>query len=126
RGGAGGGGGGAGGGGVGVAGVAAVLRVGTHGLLIGEAADPEVVAAISELVRAEPGVLHVNEVLTQHLGPSDILVNLSIDMTDDLSAGEVESLVTRLDRALKARSPDVTRVFIEIQQQGDHTVRAAA
>ncbi len=107
-------------------GMAAFLMVETHGLLIGEAADPEVVAAISELVRAEPGVLHVNEVLTQHLGPSDILVNLSIDMTDDLSAGEVESLVTRLDRALKARSPDVTRVFIEIQQQGDHSVRAAA
>jgi len=107
-------------------GMAAFLMVETHGLLIGEAADPEVVVAISELVRAEPGVLHVNEVLTQHLGPSDILVNLSIDMTDDLSAGEVESLVTRLDRALKARSPDVTRVFIEIQQQGDHSVRAAA
>ena len=71
-------------------------------------------------------MLHVNEVLTQHFGPSDILVNLSIDMADDLSAGEVEGLVTRLDRALKKRSPDVTRVFIEIQQQSDHGVRAAA
>ncbi len=47
-------------------------------------------------------------------------------MADDLSAGDVESLVTRLDRALKARSPDVTRVFIEIQHHGDHTVRRAA
>jgi divalent metal cation (Fe/Co/Zn/Cd) transporter len=47
-------------------------------------------------------------------------------MTDDLSAGEVEGLVTRLDRALKERNPDVTRVFIEIQQQGDHGVRRAA
>ncbi len=91
-------------------GMAVFLMVETHGLLIGEAADPEIVAAITELARAEPGVLHINEVLTQHLGPSDILVNLSIDMADDLSAGDVESLVTRLDRALKARSPDVTRV----------------
>ena len=107
-------------------GMAAFLMIETHGLLIGEAADPEIVAAISELARAEPGVLYVNEVLTQHLGPSDILVNLSVDMADELSAGEVESLVTRLDRAVKLRSPDVTRVFIEIQQQGDHGVRAAA
>jgi len=37
-----------------------------------------------------------------------------------------KGLVTRLDRALKKRSPDVTRVFIEIQQQSDHGVRAAA
>jgi cation diffusion facilitator family transporter len=107
-------------------GMAGFLMVETHGLLIGEAADPEIVAAIAELARAEPGVRHVNEVLTQHLGPSDILVNLSIDMSDDVSAGEVESLVTRLDRALKQRSPDVSRVFIEIQQQADHAVRAAA
>ncbi|MCJ2127004.1 cation diffusion facilitator family transporter [Methylobacterium sp. J-077] len=107
-------------------GMAVFLMIETHGLLIGEAADPAVVAAISDLVRAEPGVLHLNEVLTQHLGPSDILVNVSIDMADDLSAGEVESLVTRLDRALKQRNPEVTRVFIEIQPQADHAVRAAA
>jgi cation diffusion facilitator family transporter len=107
-------------------GMAVFLMIETHGLLIGEAADPAVVAAIAELVRAEPGVLHLNEVLTQHLGPSDILVNVSIDMADDLSAGEVESLVTRLDRAVKQRNPDVTRVFIEIQTQADHAMRAAA
>ena len=98
-------------------GMAIFLMIETHGLLIGEAADPEVVAAIRELVRGEPGVHHVNEVLTQHLGPDDILVNLSLDMADDLSAGEVERSVARLDRALKARSPKVRRVFIEIQAQ---------
>ena len=47
-------------------------------------------------------------------------------MADDLSAGEVEGLVTRLDKALKQRNPQVTRVFIEIQPQADHAVRAAA
>jgi hypothetical protein len=34
--------------------------------------------------------------------------------------------VTRLDRAVKQRNPDVTRVFIEIQTQADHAMRAAA
>ena len=109
-------------------GMAVFLMVETHGLLIGEAADPELVALIEGLVRAEPGVLHLNEVLTQHLGPDDVLVNLSLDMADDLSAGEVEALVTRLDRALKARSPEIRRVFIEIQEhgQGHGAGRAAA
>lgn len=96
-------------------GMAFFLMVETHGLLIGEAADPALVEAISEIVREEPGVIHLNEVLTQHLGPSDILVNLSLDMADDLSAGAVEATVSRLDKALKARDPDVRRVFIEIQ-----------
>lgn len=96
-------------------GMAIFLMIETHGLLIGEAADPEVVAAIGEIVRAEPGVRHVNEVLTQHLGPKDILVNVSLDMEDDLDAGAVEAAVSRLDRALRARNAEVTRVFIEIQ-----------
>jgi cation diffusion facilitator family transporter len=105
-------------------GMAVFLMVETHGLLIGEAADPEVVRAIQEIVREEPGVVHLNEVLTQHLGPSDVLVNLSLDMADDLTAGAVEETVSRLDKALKARHPDVKRVFIEIQSKGE-AARAA-
>jgi len=96
-------------------GMAIFLMVETHGLLIGEAADPEVVRAIHEAVRGEHAVHHVNEVLTQHLGPSDILVNVSLDMEDSLPAGEVERTVARLEQRMKAANPDVTRVFIEIQ-----------
>jgi cation diffusion facilitator family transporter len=98
-------------------GMAIFLMIETHGLLIGEAADPAVVAQIREIVRAEPGVRHVNAVLTQHLGPDDILVNVSLDMADDLTGAEIESAVTRLDRTLRARNREVTRVFIEIQDR---------
>ena len=110
-------------------GMAIFLMVETHGLLIGEAADPEVVAVIQQVVGAETGVRHVNEILTQHMGPSDILVNVSLDLSDDLSAGEVERISCRLDRDLKARVPDVTRVFIEAQARtgsGQGVARAKA
>ncbi|WP_264047594.1 cation diffusion facilitator family transporter [Methylobacterium flocculans] len=96
-------------------GMAIFLMVETHGLLIGEAADPELVAAIRAVVREEQGVHHVNAVLTQHLGPSDVLVNVSLDMDDTLSAGEIEAMVASIEAKLRARSPDVTRVFIEVQ-----------
>lgn len=112
-------------------GMAAFLMIETHGLLIGEAADPALVSAIREVVRAEPGVHHVNAVLTQHMGPSDILVNVSLDMDDTLKAGAIEAMVGRLEAKLKARSPDVTRVFIEIQakegaKEGTYTAAAEA
>ena len=42
-------------------------------------------------------------------------MNVSLDMEDDLKAGEVEAMVGRLDARLKARNPAVKRVFIEIQ-----------
>ncbi|WP_237478473.1 cation diffusion facilitator family transporter [Lichenibacterium dinghuense] len=95
--------------------VAFFLLIETHGLLIGEAADPEVVEAVRALALAEPSVRHVNEVLTQHLGPSDILVNLSLDVADDERGGDVERLATRLERELKRRHDKVRRVFVEFQ-----------
>lgn len=106
-------------------GMAIFLMIETHGLLLGEAADPEVVAAIREIVRTEPGVNHVNEVLTQHLAPTEILVNLSLDFSDDLSAGEVERVVARLDAALKAKVKDVRRVFIEAEAMKPAATRKA-
>ncbi|MGU3540935.1 cation diffusion facilitator family transporter [Methylobacterium sp. A54F] len=107
-------------------GMAIFLMIETHGLLIGEAADPEIVAAIEAIVRAEPGVRHVNEILTQHMGPSDILVNVSLDLADDLSAGEVERIVASLDAELKARARNVTRVFIEAQAMAKGAAKGAA
>ena len=96
-------------------GMAIFLMIETHGLLVGEAAEPDLVGAIREIVRSEPGVNHVNEVLTQHLGPADILVNVSLDIDDRLTGGEIERLVSQLEARMKARSPKVRRVFIEIQ-----------
>ena len=100
------------------------LMIETHGLLIGEAADPDVVQAIHAAVREEREVRHVNEVLTQHLGPSDILVNVSLDLDDSMQAGAVEAFVGRLDARLKSAIPDVKRVFIEIQAK--HADQAAS
>lgn len=100
-------------------GVAGLLIFETHGLLIGEAADPDLVAAIERIARGEAEVRRVNEVLTQHFGPSDILVNLSLDIADGLRGGEAERLATRIERRLKQEHGAVKRVFIEIQSAED-------
>ena len=96
---------------------AAVLMIETHGLLIGEAADPVLVARIGAMVRAEPDVRAVNEILTQHLGPDDILINVSLDIRDDISGREIEVLVSRLESQLQSDSKGTRRIFIEMQSQ---------
>ena len=68
-----------------------------------------------ELAQAEPGIIQVNELLTMHFGPQDVLVALSLDFEDTQTAGAVEATVSRLERRIKAAHPDVTRVFIEAQ-----------
>ncbi len=103
-----------------LAGVAALLAYETKGLLIGEAADPQIVATVRRLVSAQAGVLRTNEVLTMHLGPRDVLVNLSVDFRDGLDSAEVEAAISEMERQIKAAAPQVKRIFIEAQSWQGH------
>jgi cation diffusion facilitator family transporter len=94
---------------------AAWLAYETKGLLIGERANREVVDGIRRIVRAQPAVHHVNEVLTMHMGPAFILVNISVDFADSLRVGQVEETAAHMDRQIKTRFPNVKRVFIEAE-----------
>ena len=96
-------------------GAAAWLAHETKGLLIGERANLEVVTGIRRLVRAQREVRHVNEVLTMHMGPEFILVNISVDFADDLRTGEMEDAVAHMDHQIKANFPNVKRVFVEAE-----------
>ncbi len=93
----------------------------TKGLLIGESARPGVVMGIREIAAASPIVEHINEVLTLHMGPDFILVNLSVDFADAATATDIERAIAALDHGIKQRFPRVQRVFVEAERH-----RAAA
>ena len=101
-------------------GTAVLLAVETKSLLIGEAALPETVESIRRSARSHRGVARVNEVLTMHLGPGDILVNLSLDFESHLSAGEIEQAVTDIERDIRGRHEEVKRIFVEAQDWSEH------
>ena len=95
--------------------VAALLAYEAKGLLIGEAANQTVVRGIKKIVEEEPGILNLNEILTMHFGPQDVLLNLSLDFSDKLTSHEVEESISRMELSVKQAYPEVTRVFIEAQ-----------
>lgn len=99
---------------------AAVLAYETKGLLIGEAADPEVVKVISNIVEATPVVDSLNEIRTLHRGPNDVLLALSLDFENNLTAGKVEDAIHDLETVIKQRFPVVKRLYIEVQSSEDH------
>lgn len=94
-------------------GTAVWLAQETKGLLIGESANKEVVQNIRTLAGSFSDIEHVNEVLTMHMGPDFILVNLSVEFRDGISSERVEVSVANLDRQIKAAHPRVKRIFIE-------------
>lgn len=98
-----------------LAGTAFWLAYETKGLLIGESARNEVVEGIRGLLSGYPEIEQVNEVLTLHMGPEYILVNISVDYQDDLRAGTIERLGAELDKKIKQQFSRVRRVFIDAQ-----------
>lgn len=99
---------------------AALLAYESKGLLIGEGASSRVVQSINSIIAATPGVIATNEVLTMHLGPEDVLLNISIDFADDLSSVEVEASISALETQIKDTHPEIRRVFIEAQNLRAH------
>ena len=99
---------------------AGLLAFECKGLLTGEGASEEVVSGIKQIINESQGIKHVNEVLTLHLGPEDILLNVSLDFEDDLSSGEVEEAISILESRIKQMFPEIRRVFIEAQGWGAH------
>ena len=103
-----------------LASTAAMLAYETKGLLIGEAAAPELVEGLREIIADIKAIDNLNEIRTMHQGPDDVLAAISLDFRDDLPAGSVEETIYRIEMAIKTRFPEVKQVFIEVQSKQHH------
>lgn len=103
-----------------LAGTATFLARECKGLLMGEAAEPHVRAGIRRIAVSYPGIVGVNEVLTMHFGPTDVLAALSLDFNDSLTARAVETAVSGIERRIKHEYPKIRRVFVEAQSRDAH------
>ncbi len=92
---------------------AVFLAYETKGLLIGESADKKIVQGIKNSLSNVVTIECIHEVLTMHMGPEFILVNISVDFSDHISAGEVEDKIFEIDQTLKKQFPLIKRVFID-------------
>ena len=98
-----------------LAGTAMWLAYETKGLLIGERANIDVVEGIKKLAGSIGQINHINEVLTMHMGPDFILVNISVDFVDPISGDEIERIVAQLDNEIKKEFPNVKRIFVKAE-----------
>ena len=60
-----------------------------------------------------PEIRQCGSVLTMHLGPDDILVNMDVEFVDGLSTDEVQAAIDRIESRVKEAVPAVTKIYIE-------------
>jgi cation diffusion facilitator family transporter len=100
-------------------GVAVVLAKITHGLLIGESATPEHQKRVLELASSVDGVVRVTQLLTMHLGPDVVLLAMKIAFRKTLTVDEVEAVTNAIEAKIRAELPQMQKIFIEADSQGD-------
>ncbi|SFJ51025.1 cation diffusion facilitator family transporter [Caulobacter sp. UNC279MFTsu5.1] len=93
-------------------GVAIFLANETRSLLTGESASPRIVEAVRAMLAADPRIDTVAEVLSMHLGPQEILLGVTLDFHDTLTAGEIEDAADDFAVRIRAIDERITRVFV--------------
>ncbi len=93
--------------------VAVLLARESKGLLVGESANPQTIANIRSLSKTEPGVQEVIRVLTMQLAPQEVLLNLEIQFSKNLTGEEIALTVERLEIKIRRKHPEIKQIFIE-------------
>lgn len=108
-----------------LAAVATLLAREAKGLLIGERADPAVIACVRTILDRHPEIVRVNHVRTVHTGPETIFVAISADFVDTLTMGEGETLIETIEQELKATLPALSSIYIRPEKTEDAVVAVA-
>lgn len=94
-------------------GVATFLAREVKSLLVGEAADPQLLKSFEELADIDPNVERVLNVLTLQQGPGEIVVAAKLKFRPGMDTDTLVDAINAFERALKARVPEVRWSFIE-------------
>jgi cation diffusion facilitator family transporter len=102
-----------------LAAVAIMIARLTHGLLIGEAANPEAQGRALALTLGTPGVMGVTQILTMHLGPDVVILAMKVAFRAGTTVEEVEEVTNRIEERVRAAMPEMRKIFIEVDAHGD-------
>jgi cation diffusion facilitator family transporter len=93
--------------------VAFSLARSSRGLLLGEAATRKSVNALRKAVKEHPNVVGIQELLTMHLAPKQILVNAHVNLRNDLTNSEIIQTIAEIEEKMKQAEPKVDKIFLE-------------
>ena len=102
-----------------LAAVAVLLARESKGLLIGERADPAVIARVRAVISTHPEITCVNHVRTIHTAPDSVFVAISADFEDELRMEAGETLIETIEEELRTSLPELSSIYIRPEKSAD-------
>ncbi len=106
--------------------VASLLVWESKKLLLGEAADPELQDGIRRIARDDGSVESVLRMMTLHMGPNSLVLNMDLKFRADLDAEKITATINRLEHKIREAHPDVQFIFIEAASLTGHQSPASS
>jgi cation diffusion facilitator family transporter len=82
-------------------------------LLVGERTNRSRVQRIRDIIRSDPSVDKMGDVLTMQLGPDEVLLNATVKFRRGMDVRQIESSVDRIQESIHREDPTVENIFIE-------------
>ncbi|MGI8606718.1 MAG: cation diffusion facilitator family transporter [Gaiellaceae bacterium] len=98
--------------------IAIVLAIEMKSLLIGEAASPEMIRSITAEIERGSEVRGVIHMLTQHLGPDELLVAARVEFDPALSVGELTGAIDSCESRVRSAVPIARVIYLEPEVSG--------
>ncbi len=97
--------------------VAVLLAAEIKALLIGEAAGRRDRVLIRASLLGMDEIAGVGRLLTMHMGPDDLLVNVEVDFVDSLTAAQMPEAIARAEQVIRGHIPAAGNIFLEPYDQ---------
>jgi cation diffusion facilitator family transporter len=107
--------------------IAVVLAVEMRSLLIGESASPELQRRIEAEFARAAGVRRVIHVLTQHIGPEELLVAAKVEFDPGLTTMQLVAAINACEQRVRATTGvAAARIYVEPDIGGRESITQAA
>jgi cation diffusion facilitator family transporter len=98
-----------------LAAVAVILARECKKLLIGEEAGPALQQRLRVTAQQHSGVCVVNDVVTVHLGPRDVVAMMNLDFEDDLPLSQVERIIEDIEANVRTEFEEIRWLYVRPQ-----------
>ena len=106
--------------------IAVVLGRESGALLVGERTNRTRIRHLNQVIREDPAVERVGDLLTMQLGPQQVLLNVDIQFRKGLDLLELEAAIDRIEARIREVEPTVQHIFIEAESFRRSTQSRAA